>query len=128
MQELAAGKIVVKKSRFFAHLYAIDQKNDIQDIIETHHSRYNKANHHCYALILSNKNNSFFEDFSDDGEVGRPGRVLLQVLNNHQLHRHALVVSRVFGGIKLGVGGVSRAFREVSEGVVVYYKKPNKQK
>lgn len=128
MDELAAGKIVVKKSRFFAHLYAIHQKNDIQEIIKIHHSRYNKANHHCYALVLSDKNDSHFEDFSDDGEVGRPGRVLLQILNNHQLQSHALVVSRVFGGIKLGVGGVSRAFRNVGEGVVLYHKNQTKQK
>jgi putative IMPACT (imprinted ancient) family translation regulator len=128
MQEIAAGKIVVKKSRFFAHLYAINQKEDIQEIIKTHHLRYNKANHHCYALRLCKQKNSLIEDFSDDGEVGRPGRVLLQILNNHHLSNHALVVSRVFGGIKLGVGGVSRAFREVGEGVVLYHKNPNKEK
>jgi putative IMPACT (imprinted ancient) family translation regulator len=53
----------------------------------------------------------------DDGEVGHPGRVLLEILRRHDL-AGGIVVSRIFGGVKLGVGGVSRAFREAGEGVV----------
>ena len=50
--------------------------------------------------------------------VGHPGKVLLELLKKNDLGQHALVVSRVFGGVKLGVGGVSRAFREAGEGVI----------
>ncbi|MCK5341857.1 MAG: YigZ family protein, partial [Candidatus Heimdallarchaeota archaeon] len=59
---------------------------------------------------------------SDDGEVGRPGKILLQVLKIHDFQSHALVISRVFGGIKLGVGGVSRAFRQTAENLIQLYK------
>ncbi len=121
MQELAAGKITVKKSQFYAHLYVISKTEDISKILSDHHTRYNKANHHCYGLRISSKEQGVITDFSDDGEVGRPGRVLLQVLKHHDLSHHAIVVSRIFGGIKLGVGGVSRAFRKAAEGVVSYH-------
>lgn len=121
MDELAAGKLIEKKSRFYAHLYLLNTKQDINNILQIHQNRYTKANHHCYALCFSSQKHGSSEEFSDDGEVGRPGRILLQVLQHHQLHHHALVVSRVFGGIKLGVGGVSRAFRKSGEGVVNLY-------
>jgi len=55
------------------------------------------------------------KSFKDDGEVGHPGRVLMEILEKYELDVHALVVSRIFGGTKLGVGGVSRAFREAGE-------------
>jgi len=57
------------------------------------------------------------ERSKDDGEVGHPGRVLLEILRRHDLEG-VLLVSRVFGGVKLGVGGVSRAFREAGEGAI----------
>ena len=50
----------------------------------------------------------------DDGEVGHPGRVLLELLRKHDLEG-VLIVSRIFGGVKLGVGGVSRAFRDAGQ-------------
>jgi len=49
--------------------------------------------------------------------VGHPGRVLLEILRKHDLEG-AIVVSRIFGGVKLGVGGVARAFRDAGEGAV----------
>ena len=56
--------------------------------------------------------------FRDDGEAGKPGRGLLTLMKSRGLENHALVVSRVFGGTKLGVGGVSRAFREAGEAAI----------
>ena len=57
------------------------------------------------------------ERSKDDGEVGHPGRLLLELLRRDDLEG-GLLVSRVFGGVKLGVGGVSRAFREAAEGAL----------
>jgi putative IMPACT (imprinted ancient) family translation regulator len=54
----------------------------------------------------------------DDGEVGHPGKVLMELLRSNGLDTHVLVVSRIFGGVKLGIGGVSRAFRSAGEGVI----------
>jgi len=62
--------------------------------------------------------------FRDDREVGRPGRVLMELLEKHDLKEHAIVISRIFGGVKLGVGSVSRAFREAGENVIAHYISP----
>jgi len=113
MQELSAVKLVVRRSRFFAHLYDLDLPDEISGILKEHRRRYRKANHHCYALRTAGSDTS-----KDDGEVGHPGKVLLELMKRHGLESHALVVSRIFGGIKLGAGGVSRAFREAGEAAV----------
>ena len=123
MQELTAVKLTVQHSRFFAHLYKLEKTDEITDIVKSHRKSYKKANHHCYALRFFNSSNQkIIESFKDDGEVGHPGRVLLEILKKHNLDQHILIVSRIFGGIKLGVGGVSRAFRDVGEGVVEQHK------
>jgi putative IMPACT (imprinted ancient) family translation regulator len=117
MQELAAVKLEVKKSRVYAHLYAIDSPDDLAGILALHRERYRKAAHHCTALRFGAPSGTV-ELSRNDGEVGTPGRALLAVLEKHALDRHALVVSRIFGGIKLGPGGVTRAFRDAGEGAV----------
>ena len=117
MKELAAGKLIVKKSQFYAHLYDIDNEHNLQEILSLHRHRYKKANHHCYALNFTLQNQTE-QQFSADGEVGRPGRILLQLLEHHALNHHVIVVSRIFGGIKLGVGGVQRAFKNAAESVI----------
>ena len=111
MKELASVKHVEQRSRFFAHLYEIASPEDVEEILKFHRREYKKANHHCFAMRLGAEERS-----KDDGEVGHPGKVLLEILKKHNLSSHALVVSRVFGGVKLGVGGVSRAFKEAGEG------------
>ena len=113
MKELAAVKMIEQKSRFMAHLYQLDSPDEEDEILKIHRRKYKKANHHCFALRFQSA-----EKAKDDGEVGHPGRVLAEILNKHKLTSHMLIVSRIFGGVKLGVGGVSRAFREAGQGVV----------
>lgn len=110
MKELAAVKMVEQKSRFMAHLYQLDSPDDEAEILKLHRRKYKKANHHCYALRYQSA-----EKAKDDGEVGHPGRVLSEILKKHELDSHMLIVSRIFGGVKLGVGGVSRAFKEAGQ-------------
>lgn len=120
MKELVAGKFIEKKSRFYTHLYKIDESNDINKIITKHRRQYKKANHHCYAYIFK-ENDEEMEKSNDDGEVGHPGKVLLEVLKKYQFQHHMIVVSRIFGGIKLGVGGVSKAFKQAAEETIQFY-------
>ncbi len=110
MRECAAAAVEERRSRFYAHLYEIESSNDLKAILERHRSRYRKAAHHCAAVRIAGT-----EEFRSDREVGQPGRVLLTVLRRHALDRHALVVSRIFGGVRLGPGGVARAFRDAGE-------------
>ena len=121
MKELVAGKFIEKKSRFYTHLYKIDQSSDIDQILTSHRRQYKKANHHCYAYIID-EHIVEKEKSNDDGEVGHPGKILLEILKKYQFHHHMIVVSRIFGGIKLGVGGVSKAFKQASEETIQYYK------
>ena len=116
MEELSVVKLVVHRSRFFAHLYEIEDDSEVALIIRMHRQRYKKANHHCYAVRLSSSStDTIIESWKDDGEIAHPGRILLDILKRHHLTSHILVVSRIFGGIKLGAGGVGRAFREAGE-------------
>ncbi len=117
MQELTGVKFVEKKSKFFAHLYSINSPDEIDEILKIHRRKYKKANHHCFALCFL-KDGQQVEMAKDDGEVGHPGRVLQEILKKNKMDTHVLIVSRVFGGIKLGVGGVSRAFKEAGNGVM----------
>lgn len=117
VEEVCAGKIVDRKSKFYAHLYKIDNIDaDVESIRKIHNKKYKKAAHHCYAFIVNNE-----EDQRNDGEVGSPGRVLLELLQEYNLDGYMIIVSRIFGGIKLGQGGVARAFRNAGRGVIKAY-------
>ena len=117
-KEVFAGKLVDRKSKFYAHLYKIENLNeDIEEIQKIQNKIYKKAAHHCYAALINNQ-----EDSRNDGEVGSPGRVLLELLHEYELDGYMIMVSRIFGGIKLGQGGVARAFRNSGRGVIEAYK------
>jgi len=121
IREVAAVRLDEKKSKFYAHLYEIESVDDVAEVREIHEKLYKKAAHHCYAVICGN-----YSDSRADGEVGSPGRALAEILERHGLSSHILIVSRLFGGIKLGPAGVSRAFREAGNGVVTEYEERRK--
>ena len=117
VEEVVAGQLVDRKSKFFAHLYKIENLDtDIEEIQKIHNKKYKKAAHHCYAALVNNQ-----EDSRNDGEVGSPGRVLLELLQEYKLDGYMIMISRIFGGIKLGQGGVARAFRNTGRGVIESY-------
>lgn len=110
-------KVVVERSRFHALLAPAASEAALEDLLKEMRRDYRKANHHCWALRYRDAAGTLIERSKDDGEVGHPGRVLLELLRHRDLEG-ALLVSRIFGGVKLGVGGVSRAFREAGEGAL----------
>ena len=103
--------------KFYALLTPIASPDAIDALLKTRRRDYRKANHHCWACRVRDAAGAVIELSKDDGEVGHPGRVLLELLKKHDLEG-ALVVSRIFGGVKLGVGGVSRAFRDAGQGAI----------
>ena len=107
----------VERSKFFAVLAPLPSAAAIDPLLKSRRSEVRRANHHCWAYRLRDAAGTVEERSKDDGEVGHPGRVLLEILRRHDLEG-VLLVSRVFGGVKLGVGGVSRAFREAGEGAI----------
>jgi putative IMPACT (imprinted ancient) family translation regulator len=109
--------LTVERSRFHALLAPLAAANDTDALLKTRRRDYRKANHHSWACRVRDAAGAVIELSKDDGEVGHPGRVLLELLRKYDLEG-ALVVSRIFGGVKLGVGGVSRAFRDAGQGAI----------
>jgi putative IMPACT (imprinted ancient) family translation regulator len=108
---------VVERSRFFALAFPARSEEEVLVAVRRRKGELRKANHHCWALRVQGEGGAVVEGARDDGEVGHPGRVLLELLRRRDLEG-AILVSRVFGGVKLGVGGVSRAFRAAAEGAL----------
>ena len=110
--------VTVERSRFYALLAPLASPAEIESLLKARRRDYRKANHHCWACRVADAGAGTVTELSkDDGEVGHPGRVLLELLKKHDLEG-VLIVSRIFGGVKLGVGGVSRAFRDAGQGAI----------
>ncbi len=100
------SEINVKKSQFICHLFPTKTKKESKEIILEVNEQYNDATHNCTAYIVSDG-----EGFDDDGEPGgTAGKPMINVLRKNELHNVTAVVTRYFGGIKLGAGGLVRAY------------------
>jgi len=99
----------IKKSRFICHAKRVYSEEEARDFITAIKKEHYKATHNCYAFIVSER--SEIKRTSDDGEPsGTAGVPMLGVLENHNLTNVCVVVTRYFGGIKLGAGGLIRAY------------------
>jgi uncharacterized YigZ family protein len=99
----------IKKSRFICHLKRISSESEGRDFINKIKKEHYKANHSCSAMIVGE--DSFIKRSSDDGEPsGTAGIPMLSVLEKQELTNVVAVVTRYFGGIKLGTGGLIRAY------------------
>ena len=100
------NEIVINKSRFISIMMPISNDSEVKDILKNLTKEFPKATHYCYAYRVSGK-----EKYSDDGEPsGTAGRPMLEFLSNNLLDNILVVVIRYFGGIKLGAGGLLRAY------------------
>lgn len=117
IESIAEFALTVERSRFYALVAPAVSAGEVDALVKARRRDYRKANHHCWAARWRDASGTVTEASKDDGEVGHPGRVLLELMKKHDLEG-ALVVSRIFGGVKLGVGGVSRAFRDAAQGAV----------
>ena len=99
----------IKKSRFICHAKRIYSEEEARDFITAIKKEHYKATHNCSAFIIGER--SEIKRTSDDGEPsGTAGVPMLGVLENHNLTNVCVVVTRYFGGIKLGAGGLLRAY------------------
>ncbi|MCF0228798.1 MAG: YigZ family protein [Parasporobacterium sp.] len=103
------GEITEKKSRFIAGVFEIHSEAEALSCLESVRRRYYDARHNCYAYVLGA--GSEFQRFSDDKEPqGTAGRPILDVINGMGYHNVLVTVTRYFGGILLGTGGLVRAY------------------
>ena len=99
----------IKKSRFICHAKRVYSEEEARDFITAIKKEHYKATHNCSAFIVGER--SEIKRTSDDGEPsGTAGVPMLSVLENHNLTNVCVVVTRYFGGIKLGAGGLIRAY------------------
>ena len=99
----------IKKSRFICHAKRVYSEEEARDFITAIKKEHYKATHNCSAFIIGER--SKIKRTSDDGEPsGTAGVPMLGVLENHNLTNVCVVVTRYFGGIKLGAGGLIRAY------------------
>ena len=114
---LSEHDLTERRSRFHAAAVPAATLADVKNELERRKKRYHKARHHCWACRVRDEDGRLVEQARDDGEVGKPGMKLLELLRQRDLEG-LLVVSRFFGGIKLGPAGVGRAFRDAALGAL----------
>ena len=97
-------------SRFIAHAYPVSSEEEVKDIVSSLKKEYHDARHHCYAYRLGYRRDIFRAN--DDGEPSSSaGRPILGQIDSLELSDILVVVVRYFGGIKLGIPGLIRAYR-----------------
>lgn len=100
---------IIEKSKFITTSRHVESEEQARKFIAEISKKYSDATHNCHAYILDITGN--FPRFSDDGEPqGTAGMPMLEVLKNKNLVQTAVVVTRYFGGVKLGAGGLVRAY------------------
>ena len=106
IKKAVQSEINVKKSQFICSLVPTRSKKESKEVIQKLNQQYADATHNCTAYIVSDG-----EGFDDDGEPGgTAGKPMINVLRKNELHNVTAVVTRYFGGIKLGAGGLVRAY------------------
>jgi len=107
-------EIVEKKSRFIAHVQAVETVEEAQEFIEAVKKKYWDARHNCSAFSVGEQNP--LTRCSDDGEPGgTAGKPILEVIQGSGICNIAIVVTRYFGGTLLGTGGLVRAYTEAAK-------------
>ncbi|MFC4337506.1 YigZ family protein [Salininema proteolyticum] len=102
------NETVISKSRFLCHLHRIDGEDEARAIIEDHRKEHWNANHNCTAFVAAD---GLTARSSDDGEPsGTAGVPMLEALRGRGLTNVLAIVTRHFGGVKLGAGGLVRAY------------------
>ena len=116
--------MIIKKSKFICRLYYVNDIYEINSILENLKKEYKDATHICYAYVIDNKEKAY-----DDGEPSKTaGMPILEILKKKDLNNVLCVVIRYFGGIKLGAGGLIRAYsnsvrKTIDKVDIISYKK-----
>lgn len=104
-------EIVIKKSRFIGHSQPVETEEEALRFVERISKEHWNATHNCFAYVIGERDE--IQKQSDDGEPsGTAGKPILEVIKNQQIKNAAIVVTRYFGGIMLGAGGLIRAYTD----------------
>lgn len=114
IKENVTAQIVEKKSKFIANMFCIETMEEADRIIKETKKKYHDARHNCFAYILeTGAQEGLLVKYNDDGEPsGTAGAPMLNIIANEGLSNVLVIVTRYFGGILLGTGGLVRAYSE----------------
>ncbi len=114
IREKTSSELKISKSKFIVQAIPFTSQTEIPGIISSVKKEYYDASHHPFAYRAGTDENNF--RFSDDGEPqGSSGKPILEAIDKFKLTDTLVIVSRYFGGVKLGVGGLRRAMSETAE-------------
>lgn len=109
VKQTAIEEIIIQKSRFIGHVARVETEEEAQQFIQEIKKKHNAATHNCSAYMIGEHDQ--IQKANDDGEPsGTAGVPILEVLKKKNLKDTVVVVTRYFGGIKLGAGGLIRAY------------------
>ncbi|MGP7818551.1 YigZ family protein [Niallia sp. 01092] len=117
VQGYGEHELIIQKSRFIAHIQRVETEEKAQEFIQEIKKKHKDATHNCSAYLIGEHDQ--IQKANDDGEPsGTAGVPMLEVLKKKHLKDTVVVVTRYFGGIKLGAGGLIRAYgKATSEGI-----------
>ena len=108
------GEIVEKKSRFIGQVFRVETVQEAEEKIAMVSKKYWDARHNCYAYVIGS--GSEISKCSDNGEPsGTAGKPILEVINGSGITNILIVVTRYFGGVLLGTGGLVRAYTQAAQ-------------
>ena len=126
INENIESEITVKKSKFICNLIKIEKQEEAEEQIKKIKKKYHDARHNCVAYRVQ-ENDTIVEKASDDGEPsGTAGGPMLTILQKNNLCNVLVVVTRYFGGILLGTGGLVRAYSDSMQNVLELTEKVEK--
>lgn len=118
INENSSFEFVEKKSRFISNLIYVDNCEEAEKIVKDYKKEFHDARHNCFAYRILNKN-GIYEKSSDDGEPsGTAGAPMLNLLQKNNLVNVIVIVTRYFGGILLGTGGLVKAYSLSCNGAI----------
>ncbi|MBE6766191.1 MAG: YigZ family protein [Ruminococcaceae bacterium] len=107
IEGLSSGELTVERSRFIAAACHVENEREALDFIAEKKAQYHDAKHNCYAYVLRDG----ISRFSDDGEPhSTAGKPMLEIIEGEKIYDVCVVVTRYFGGVLLGTGGLVRAY------------------
>ena len=117
-EKYESSEIVQKKSKFIADIFYVETATEAEEKIKIIKKKYYDSRHNCFAYRIYSKT-GIIQKFSDDGEPsGTAGGPMLNILESKGICNVLVIVTRYFGGILLGTGGLVRAYSEATEEVL----------
>jgi len=114
IKESVTAEVIEKKSKFIANMYYVQDVEQAEEIIKQTKKKYYDARHNCFVFSITTSDGTISRS-SDDGEPsGTAGAPMLNILEKNNLSNVLIIVTRYFGGILLGTGGLVRAYSEAT--------------